>query len=199
MLQTLYFVRHTETILSGKLLGQTDPPLTEQSQNQLLKTLHSLPKPKRVLSSPRQRCQLVAKAFSEKLDAEFTVVNALQEMNFGDWDGKSYEWLWQHTRSPSIGDFWQNPWAVTPPEGESMACFNARIKAWWCAFTSQSSDDTIVIVTHGGVMKQLLAHWLALPEGAVNHLNCFEVGYGKVIQVSVFYDEQGSAWPKVVF
>ncbi|MCG7549498.1 histidine phosphatase family protein [Pseudoalteromonas sp. Of7M-16] len=199
MIQTLYFVRHTKTTQSGKLLGKTDPPLTTASHQQLLTIFDSLSKPDRVISSPKLRCLEPAQTYAEKSGLILSIENELQEMDFGLWDGKSYDWLWQNTAQPSIGEFWQNPWDIAVPEGESMISFSTRIALWWHNFTADRTDDTVLIVTHGGVIKQLLALWLELPNGVSSHLNCFEVGYGCVVKVTVFYDENGKAWPKVVF
>ncbi|MBQ4839191.1 histidine phosphatase family protein [Pseudoalteromonas luteoviolacea] len=199
MIQTLYFIRHTETTQSGMLLGKTDSPLTSTSHQQLLTIFDSLPKPDRVISSPKLRCLAPAQAYAEKSGLALSIKSELQEMDFGLWDGKSYDWLWQNATDPSIGEFWQNPWDIAVPEGESMITFNNRIASWWQTFTADRTDDTVLVVTHGGVIKQLLALWLELPKGVSSHLNCFEVGYGCVVKVTVFYDEVGKAWPKVVF
>ncbi|KZN48330.1 histidine phosphatase family protein [Pseudoalteromonas luteoviolacea] len=153
----------------------------------------------RIFSSPKLRCYEAAKAFSCANQLPLTIEPRIQEIDFKDWDGLSYEWLWQNTNNPSIGDFWQDPWAYTPPNGESMTTFEKRVESWWNKIVSSPKDDTILVVTHGGVIRKLLGLALSLPYKSTTHLNCFEVGYGCTFRLSIYYDNNGVAWPKVVF
>ncbi|TMP38630.1 histidine phosphatase family protein [Pseudoalteromonas rubra] len=199
MQQTLYFIRHGEPLETGRLLGRTDMPASELGNEQVYAQLQACDAVTQVMSSPLQRCQTVARAFCESAGLSLQIDPRLSEMDFGDWDGQSYEALWQSTQSPGIGDFWQSPWQHTPPNGEPMSAFHLRLIDWWQQFTTTPSSQSTAIVTHAGVIKQLLTVWLGLPEGFDTHLSRLEIGYAKVIKVTVFYDDTGRAWPKVVF
>jgi len=199
MLQTIYLIRHTETVKSGHLIGAADVPLCAESQVRLLGQFAKCDNIRHIISSPRQRCCHAAKYFSETRQIPFTTEAKIQEMDFGDWDGQSYDWLWNNTANPSIGDFWQDPWTHTPPNGESMVHFESRVASWWGDLLASPSDEDILVVTHGGVIRKLLGLVLALPDKSVSHMNGFDVNYGAIVRLSVFYDDEGRAWPKVVF
>ncbi|KZN58958.1 histidine phosphatase family protein [Pseudoalteromonas luteoviolacea] len=199
MLKTIFLVRHTETVKINHLIGASDVPLPLASLERLQSQLDECPNIQKVISSPRQRCSQAARIFSEAHQVPLEIEPKIQEMDFGDWDGHCYEWLWQNTANPSIGDFWQDPWSHTPPNGEPMTSFERRVESWWQEIVSSPNDDAILVVTHGGVIKALLAIVLALPHKSATHLNCFEVGYGCIVRFSVYYDNNGVAWPKVVF
>ncbi|KZN46840.1 hypothetical protein N474_03745 [Pseudoalteromonas luteoviolacea CPMOR-2] len=199
MLKTIFLIRHTETVKQGHLIGATDVSLPAQSLERLLTQIAKCASIKKIISSPLQRCRQAAQLYSDHHQIPLSIEPNIQEMNFGDWDGQSYNWLWENTASPSIGDFWHNPWLHIPPNGESMSHFESRVTLWWDNILSTPSDDNIVAVTHGGVIKKLLALALALPQKSSVQLNGFEVGYGCIVRISIYYDDEGVAWPKVVF
>ncbi|WP_082669017.1 histidine phosphatase family protein [Pseudoalteromonas rubra] len=199
MQRTLYFIRHGEPRETGRLLGSTDMPASSSGNEQVYAQLEACDGIAQVIVSPLQRCQAVARMFCETTGLPLQIEPRLSEMHFGDWDGERYDVLWQSARAPGIGDFWQSPWQHTPPNGESMSAFHLRLYDWWQQFTATPSPLNAAVVTHAGVIKQLLAIWLALPEGYDTHLSRLEIGYGGMIQVSVHFDEHGQVWPKVVF
>jgi alpha-ribazole phosphatase len=53
-----------------------------------------------------------------------------QEMNFGAWDGKSYESLHNH-HPEALSAFWSSPWNHSAPEGETLPDFYQRIRSAW--------------------------------------------------------------------
>ncbi|WP_040645050.1 histidine phosphatase family protein [Pseudoalteromonas rubra] len=199
MQQTLYFIRHGEPRETGRLLGSTDMSASASGNEQVHAQLEACDGIAQVIASPLQRCQTVARTFCETTGLPLQIEPRLSEMHFGDWDGERYDALWQSARAPSIGDFWQSPWQHTPPNGESMSAFHLRLYDWWQQFTASPSCESVAIVTHAGVIKQLLAIWLGLPAEFDGHLSRAEIGYAKMVKVSVFFDETGQAWPKVVF
>ncbi len=90
---------------------------------------------------------------------------------------------------------------MTPPNGESMAHFYQRITTWWQQLlvnTICQGTRSQLVITHAGVIKQLLAIICQVPK-QLNYQNIFTVGYGKVICIDIFFDENGQAWPKIIF
>ncbi|MEK0159329.1 histidine phosphatase family protein [Pseudoalteromonas piscicida] len=199
MQRQLYFVRHGETTMSDHLLGVTDPELSTAGAQQLLQSLTSLGGLQRVISSPRKRCLNTAKAFAKQYQLPVDVEQNLAEFDFGQWDGKPYDTLWRDTQSPSIGDFWQNPWQHTPPEGESMHDFHHRVATWWHSILASPSEECIAVVAHAGVIKALIALILDLPPEFTAHQSNITIPYAGIVKVEIFYDSNQSAWPKVVF
>lgn len=199
MQRQLYFVRHGETTLSGHLLGVTDPELSSTGAQQLLQSLTSLSGLQRIISSPRQRCLNTATAFAKQYQLPVEVEPNLAEFDFGLWDGQAYDTLWRETQSPSIGDFWQNPWLHTPPEGESMYDFHHRVATWWHSILESPSEECTAVVAHAGVIKALVALILDLSPELTAYQSKIDIPYAGIVKVEVFYDSSQTAWPKVVF
>lgn len=95
----------------------------------------------------------------------------LRELNFGRWEGLTYEDL----RSDAHYRAWLDDMtAVIPPDGESWQQFAARTEAAWRDILRQASMNrprraahrganpiAVLVVTHGGVLRRL--HSLAWP------------------------------------
>lgn len=200
MTKTWYFLRHGKPVSTGILTGsRTDVAVSKVGLAAMKLALPQTVQFDACISSPMQRCLVFAKQLSKQLDIALTVEERLQEMDFGDWDGRAYDWLWENTQNPSIGEFWQAPWQHTPSNGESLDAFRDRVRNWWKEefLTRQTTHN--LVVTHAGVIKQILAEVLALPFDSAISMNCLEVGYAKLVVVEVYLDETQKPWPKVVF
>lgn len=200
MQNVIYLLRHGELIEKGILAGHSDIPLSEFGLQQLITKTNSLPAIDHIYCSPLKRCALFAEQFSKQHQIPLTQTSALKEMDFGEWDGVSFEHLWQSSGigHVTIGDFWQDPWLNTPPNGESMQDFALRIDQWWQAWLADKPKGNSLVVTHAGVIKHLLARVMNLDITSNQQQNVFEITYASLIKINVFHDEQ-QAWPSVVF
>jgi len=197
-----YFLRHGELEQKNVLAGRSDFELSKKGVQQLHDAVAKLCDITTITSSPLKRCKLFAQQLANTRQLPLIIDSAIAEYDFGDWDGQSYEVLWQQGSSPTIGDFWQNPWQVTPPNGESMNNFYSRVETWWqqlLATINTEKTETHLIITHAGVIKQLLAIICQLPRESLISQNVFSIPYAGLICVDVYIDEQGIAWPKIVF
>ena len=200
MTKTWYFLRHGKPVSTGILTGsRTNVAVSETGLAAMELALSNIAQPDACISSPMLRCLRFANQLSQQLNITLTTDERLQEMDFGDWDGRAYDWLWENTQNPNIGEFWQAPWQHTPPNGESLKAFRTRVRNWWKEelLTRQTTHN--LVVTHAGVIKQILAEVLALPFDSAVSINCLEVGYAKLVVVEVYFDETQKPWPKVVF
>jgi alpha-ribazole phosphatase len=207
----IYLLRHGELVQTGILCGRTDIGLSDTGKQQLINATNRLPKISHCYSSPLVRCRKFAQEYCQKNELSLQVSPKLQEMNFGDWDGKTYQKLWQAQEGsddevPSIGAFWQNPWQCLPPKGESMECFTQRVDQFWLELLGQlqqrstegcNSQNTLVF-SHGGVIRYLLAKVLQLPIPGNAHMTNLDVPYGALIHIQVFIDNEGNAWQKLM-
>lgn len=207
----IYLLRHGELVQTGILCGRTDIGLSDTGKQQLINATNRLPKISHCYSSPLIRCRDFAQEYCQKNELSLQVFAQLQEMNFGDWDGKTYQELWQTQGSsddkiPSLGAFWQNPWQCLPPKGESMECFTQRVDQFWLELLAQlqqrstegSNSQNILVFSHGGVIRYLLAKVLQLPIPGNAHMTNLDVPYGALIHIQVFIDNEGNAWPKLM-
>ncbi|WP_440874552.1 histidine phosphatase family protein [Thalassotalea sp. PLHSN55] len=208
---TLYLVRHGEIATPGILAGKTDVALSDKGWQQLSHSVANLAKIDVCISSPLKRCRLFAEDFCQQHHLDLVIDKQLAEMNFGDWDGKSYQTLWQAnanndaaktTENFNLGDFWQNPWQYAIKNAEHISDFTDRVDAWWHNWLSQQNHQQAntcsLIFAHGGVIKHLLARILAMPIPGTGHMSAIDVPYASVIKISVCHDSQGKHWPRLV-
>jgi alpha-ribazole phosphatase len=200
--RTLYLLRHGEIATPGMLAGKTDVALSQHGLRQLWETSQQLPTISYCISSPLQRCQLFATEYSLKNNISLQLDDKLKEMNFGDWDGETYKKLWEiksTKQQSSLGDFWQNPWQHTTPNGETMVDFVQRVDTWWQQWLANSAEGNTLVVAHGGVIKHLIARVLKLPIPGTIHMTNIDIPYAGLVKVTVYTDEQGDVWPKIVW
>ena len=92
---TLYFVRHGQTVWneSGRYQGSTEVALSALGKEQAKLTAHwfegiSL---NGIISSSLGRAMETAKEIAKLKSMNVEVIDALQELHFGDWEGKTFE------------------------------------------------------------------------------------------------------------
>ncbi|WP_114326033.1 histidine phosphatase family protein [Candidatus Colwellia aromaticivorans] len=198
---TLYLLRHGEIATPGILAGKTDVALSEIGHKQLSQATDSLKHINRCISSPLVRCHEWASQYCQQQNLPLEVECKLQEMDFGDWDGNSYQALWKladQSATSSIGDFWENPWQNQPPNGETMESFISRVDNWWKGYLTTNTSPNTLVVTHAGVIKYLLAKILNLPIPGTVHMVSLDVSYASLIRISLYRDENGKIWSKLV-
>ncbi|MFP3527507.1 histidine phosphatase family protein, partial [Pantoea sp. SIMBA_072] len=66
-------------------------------------------------------------------------------------------------QADALGRFWENPYAFTPPNGEPVEAFAERVLAAVERLGRQHAGKRVLLVTHGGVMRLLLARARGLP------------------------------------
>jgi alpha-ribazole phosphatase len=87
----------------------------------------------------------------------------LREMNFGDLEGLTYDEI--ATRHPEIYRQWVNtPTEALFPNGESFSEMRARVLRAFAAIQAETEGHTVAIVTHGGVIRILIAWALQMPD-----------------------------------
>ena len=201
----VYLLRHGQIATPGILAGKTDVALSELGHSQLSQATETLNDISLCISSPLVRCYDWAKQYCHQQNLLLQVESKLQEMDFGDWDGKRYEKLWKkadsltkYSTENSIGDFWQNPWQNQPPNGEPMEGFVKRVDEWRESFCAEIQLANTLVVTHGGVIKHILARVLNLPIPGTEHMSSIDVPYGCLIKISLYRDNTGKVWSKLV-
>ena len=174
----VYLLRHGETVWNRekRLQGHKDTPLTlhgiEQARamgHQLKKSLKDI-KPKYFFSSPIGRAYQTAVIIADAINFDTDTIvleNKLKEITFGDWDGLNmeeiiadYEGIWKKRNN--------SKWQFSPPNGESYAAANERIKE----FLGQlPKERPVVIVAHGSLNKVIRGCWGNLTPEALFQLD----------------------------
>ena len=180
----LDLLRHGETELGGGLRGSLDDALTPLGWTQMRDAVKGRGPWDRIVSSPLQRCALFARELSEQLDLPVSFDKDLQELHFGAWEGQSAAALME-TDAEALGLFWADPYGFTPPQGEPVSEFSARVLAAVSRLHAAYSGERILLVSHGGVMRLLLAQARGLPREQLLNV---EVGHGALFALTVEAD-----------
>lgn len=180
----LDLLRHGETELGGGLRGSLDDALTGTGWQQMRAAVEGRGSWDRIVSSPLQRCARFAEELGERLALPVTLDADLQELHFGAWEGRSAAALMQ-TDAAALGLFWADPYAFTPPQGEPVLAFSARVLEAIQRLQRACAGQRILLISHGGVMRLLLARARCLPREQLLNV---EVGHGALFSLVVGAD-----------
>jgi broad specificity phosphatase PhoE len=124
-----------------------------------------------VYASPRRRAVETARPLGEP-----QILDRLRELDFGELEGRTYDEI--AASEPELYARWmETPTEVRFPGGESFADLQARALAAVRELRERHPDGTVAAVTHGGVVRAVLADALAMPAEAIFRL---DVGYCRV-------------------
>ncbi|WP_065260435.1 alpha-ribazole phosphatase family protein [Pseudomonas bananamidigenes] len=180
----LDLLRHGETELGGGLRGSLDDALTEQGWAQMREAVIGQGPWHRLVSSPLQRCARFAEELGRQLSLPVSQDKDLQELHFGSWEGQSAAALME-TDAEALGLFWADPYGFTPPRGEPVAEFSARVLAAITRLHAAHAGERLLLVSHGGVMRLLLARARGLPREQLLNV---EVAHGALFSLVVEAD-----------
>jgi probable phosphomutase (TIGR03848 family) len=168
---TLLLVRHglTDANTGGLLAGWTPGVhLAAKGREQaaaLATRLAAVPL-SAVVSSPLERCQETAEAIVGGRGIDVVTDERLGECHYGDWTGQELKKL---VKDPLWKVVQAHPSAASFPGGESLRDTQARAVAAIRAHNQeQGADATWAAVTHGDVIKAVLADALGV------HLDLFQ-------------------------
>ncbi|MDH7444094.1 alpha-ribazole phosphatase [Aquimarina sp. 2201CG14-23] len=170
----IYLVRHTTpNIEKGICYGQSDLGVTESFDAEALTIHQQIPikEISNIYASPLQRCKLLAKTF----DIPTIFDNRLKELDFGDWELQPWDSISPSEINPWMEDFVN----VKVPNGESYIMLQERILAFYNSL-NHTSTEKIVIVTHAGPMRALLAY---IQQIALKDSFSIKINYGDVIKI----------------
>nr|WP_256834897.1 alpha-ribazole phosphatase family protein [Pseudomonas oleovorans] len=191
MMLQLELLRHGETELGGGLRGSLDDALTEQGWAQLRASVLDAGPWDCLISSPLRRCARFAEELAAAHGLPLHLEPGLQELHFGDWEGRSAAEL-MGSDAEALGRFWADPYAFTPPNGEPLLQFEARILAAIRRLQQNHAAERLLLITHGGVMRLLLARARCLPRQELLQVN---VGYAQRFRLSLDADGQLTELP----
>ncbi|MBS4089584.1 alpha-ribazole phosphatase family protein [Pseudomonas rustica] len=180
----LDLLRHGETELGGGLRGSLDDALTEKGWTQMRAAVIEGGPWDRLVSSPLQRCARFAAELGEQLNLPVHLDKDLQELHFGAWEGQSAAALME-TDADALGLFWADPYSFTPPQGEPVSDFSTRVLAAVARLHTAHAGERILLISHGGVMRLLLAQARGLPREQLLNV---EVGHGALFALTVEAD-----------
>lgn len=154
----IYLIRHTQTASDpGLCYGQSDIALADSFPDEMADLHNKLPEfdeDCKVFSSPLTRCLQLAETFSDEVISDAR----LQELNFGDWEGKRFDDI----EADALQHWTDNFVTAAPPNGENFEDLYRRAGDFWQDLLALDAEQVLVI-THAGVIRALLARALNLP------------------------------------
>ena len=149
-LTKFYIIRHGESLGNKKniFLGHTDLGLTEKGHAQAELTgdyLKDMPIDK-FYSSDLKRAYETCKHISDKKGMNITTHKGLREIFAGEWEGKSFDLLWDTYPSYKI---WINDISnVCCDGGESVHELKERVENTFVELAEANPGKTLCVVTH---------------------------------------------------
>lgn len=170
----IYLIRHTQTATDpGLCYGQTDIALAASFADEMAAVHNKLPEFSedcQVFCSPSTRCLQLAQTFSDTVTTDLR----LQELDFGDWEGQRFDDI-----DANILQHWtENFVTAAPPNGENFEDLYQRTGDFWqellasatvpsmalpAASMPSPKAEQVLVITHAGVIRALLARALNLP------------------------------------
>lgn len=175
----LWVLRHGQTEMSVKkqFSGLSDPELTSHGREQARRaaayvagqltggaagnaSAGSNAGPVAIYSSPLKRTRQTAEAVAEALATKprVHVTEALIEMNFGDWEGRTFAEVMDEFPLEHDACFWDS--AAAPSGGESPDDVLARVRPFLRDVARNHPGEDVVLVSHVTPIKSILRHAL---------------------------------------
>jgi probable phosphoglycerate mutase len=159
---TFGVIRHAETAWNRekRIQGHQDSPLTQEGEMRAdrwglaLRAFHW----DRILASDTGRAVATASRINAYLQVPLEVDSRLRELDWGCWTAKTVAQLRQE-EGEMLAIQERAGWDFQPPQGESRRSQLARCRQALREAAGRTPGDSILVVTHGGVIK-CLAHGL---------------------------------------
>ncbi len=184
----VWLIRHGEPEASAqdRCYGKADFGLSAEgvSQVQAATTLLEGEELTAIYASPRTRTLESARILAEPRGMTVETLNALAEIDFGDFEGRTYDEI--EFCHPEIYRQWMDhPTEAEFPNGESFDSMWTRVTEAMRELLAKHAGQTIALIAHGGVNRIVLAWAMGLPRE-----NVFRLGqhYAAVNAIQWFDD-----------
>lgn len=194
----ILLIRHPEPLgAKGICYGRSDLELMSgwEQKTAALASRISMPVDS-IFSSPARRCIQPAYFLYEKLLSSlndsvegesgntkkpcFVVNKSLWEFDFGLWENRP----WSEIPRSQIDAWADSPLSYQIPGAESFPAFRERILDWFLTLVSSDKGEQVIIMTHGGVIKQILSYSLQIP---MTEVMSWHIDYGDCRRLYAVY------------
>lgn len=159
----LYLIRHARTAWNNedRLQGWADEPLdlVGRQQAQALAERLSANHFHAIYTSPLRRALETAAILAQPHGLPVALDDRLRERDVGEWTGLTFDDA--RARWP---DRFEGDWRIQgAPGGEAQAALTARVAATFEDIVAAHPAGTVAVVSHGGALSAVLAHFLGIP------------------------------------
>jgi probable phosphoglycerate mutase len=180
---TILLIRHAAHVELGRSLSgrRRDVALSKAGLGQaaILADLLGTEPMTAIYSSPRERAWYTARDIAEPHALKVEIADAFDEIDFGLWTGMSFAEL---EDEPGWADWNTARGSARCPEGESMGEVVDRAVDAIRDIARVHDGQTVAIVTHGDVIRGVVAHYLGLP---LDRVISFDVDPASVSRIEV--------------
>ncbi len=185
----IYLVRHCETPGNAKGIfqGALDLDISELGARQLeaLSSRFADIEPDVIVASPLTRTRRTAAAIRGDRDIPIIIDPDIIEINCGVYEGRFFEEIVK--ADPHFSEMWsQRPWEFDPPNGEKMTSAYDRIWRAVNKIAREHEGKTVVLASHGAVIRLLLCRIL---RGDITLLNDIPYGFNTAVSLLEFDGE----------
>ena len=161
----IFLVRHAVTQWNEdkRYLGVTDLSLSKKGKQQAESVANSLKDEyiDEIYSSNLKRTVETANYIRKDRETQFILDNRLRELNLGVFEGLTFaEAQEQH---PELMAAWLDDYDLPPTGGEMFSSLTARIRSFLDEIMMRETPNTILVVTHGGPLREIFRLLLELP------------------------------------
>lgn len=191
---TIDLLRHGRCEGGAIYRGSTDVVLMPMGWQQMVSNSQTVwTQWQAIISSPMLRCTQFSSHVAAELGLESTIEPDFREIHFGQWEGRETDEVWA-TERDSVKRWMSDPYAYSPPNGELMIDFSARVENAFKRLCQQATGKHIAVITHGGVIRLILSHILG---GSADTFNRLDVPYACLSRVKVWHGEDND-YPQLV-
>lgn len=189
-MQRIFLVRHGETDwnLQMRFQGREDIPLNEKGKRQALSLANYLKGEKlaAIYTSGLTRALETASIIAKPHNLSPLVVKGLEEIDFGEWEGKTYQEMDKQERI-KLSSWLLSPETGEIPGGESFNEFINRVMGCYEKLLNFHCRENFLIVTHAGAIKILVAGILGMP-----FMNIIRLMLAPASLSVINYDDRGN-------
>ena len=183
MTTTVFLVRHAAhdllgRVLTGRMAGVHLGPEGSLQAGRLAERLSAEPI-SGVYTSPLERARETAEPIASRWGLPAKTDEALTDIDFGDWSGRSFEEL---GRDPGWTEWNASRTMARPPGGETMLDVQWRAVGAVGRIVAAHPQTGAVVVSHGDVIKAVVAHYLGV---ALDGISRFEISPGSISTVAI--------------
>jgi broad specificity phosphatase PhoE len=178
----VHLLRHGERaqprVCAGRMPGIG---LTERGRAEIAAVAERLAEGKlaAIYASPLERTRESAEIVAARLGLEVEFRDDLIELDFGEWTGATFDAI----RADPRWQAWRTRRSLARiPGGENMREVQRRVVEALMEMAERHSDETVVAVSHGDVIRSALLFALGMP---LDHYNRIEVGQGSLSTIHI--------------